>query len=1168
MGDELGGDDREFTDRLARIHDAILARNDTEVGQISGASDWLLAERLRSASSVLRLIERVKREHRRKVSPCHAGPSGESENDCKSVSHDVTNTNCEDENKNSDADPRDALERVASLHDFPRWIGRFRVERVLGHGGYGIVFLAYDPALRRPVALKIPRPEALITAELRRRFLREAEAAAALNHANVVPVFESGHAGPVCYIAYAYCTGISLQQWLREQDEATSPNLAAHLLVVLSEAIQHAHSRGVVHRDLKPSNVLIDKSEVERTEVESDAEVIAASLRITDFGLAKIDSDDADHTRTGLILGTPSYMSPEQADGRKAVDLPGTDIYSLGAILYELLTGVPPFGGGSVLETLQAVRQQNPVPPRRFRTEVPRDLESICLKCLEKRPGDRYSSATALAEDLQRFLRGEPVRARHFTRVERFIRWCRKNPLAFGLVSVTSLFMVTVILGSLQLRIQRDSALENLTRAKEAEARSTESERSAQLQLFESLMAQVKVRRLSGSVGGRSETMRALAQASKSIVSLQLGHDMVDRVRDEAVACMGDLRSVEYVDWPPHKENITGLAVSRTDAYMALGLQDGALSIHRLPDGEQTDHCLSHGSSIRGLSFDARGTRLASGDSSGVVRTWDIDDSGHARPASVFSAHPQIVSLAFSSDGEKLAAGCFDATSILNWNPRTGDRLKGFSGGGLQLGAITLSPNGGLLAGRYYDNGEHGIAIWQTASRQLVRRLHSPVGEVNDVAFSPDASRLAFACDDGVAVLETADFQQRLLLAGEMSDSVTFSQDGQSMAIGCSRIGATKIHDVKSGQELLALGNPEGHPNSVHVDFWSGGVASAAGKSVRIWDLSGSREKRVLPGHLGGVTSLEFIPNVGLLVSASKDKTVKLWDPLSGELLTTMGGFREPVQTVAVSPDAAWLATGDWSGEVKFWSLDNPRSPTLVKILQHNLGTRIWSVRFSPDGKHFGGSGHRMTVWRMTVNREGPLADRLQMEKLKRQPEHPGITNLLFSPRNLTVACVRGNRDIELWDLARSRTRGTLPTRLVGNILSMAFTPDGELVFVDEGGEVSVWDVSLGHAVKRFGNGKLQSANTQGVIALSSDGNLLAIQDKRSAAVSIWEVASGKRLFALPEDRGSSVWTLNWSPISQTLAVGRSDGRLLIWNIDQIHDRLSELGVGWLGTSP
>ncbi|HEY7425383.1 MAG TPA: serine/threonine-protein kinase [Gemmataceae bacterium] len=277
-------------------------------------------------------------------------------------------------------------------------LGRFELRHELGHGGFGIVFLAWDSWLRREVALKVPRLEAFLIPELRRRFLHEARAAAGLNHPSIVPVYEAGEASGVCYIATAYCPGGNLAQWLSARTAPVSPRQAAALIFALAEAVQHVHERKIWHRDIKPSNILLQPLP------SPPADDLPFTPQLTDFGLAKLLKAKTHHTKSGIVLGTPTYMAPEQAAGRLREIGPHTDVYSLGAVLYELLAGQPPFRGANSFDVLRQVSEDKPAPPHRFRSDLPLGLERVCLKCLEKEPRARYARAGELAADLRRSL--------------------------------------------------------------------------------------------------------------------------------------------------------------------------------------------------------------------------------------------------------------------------------------------------------------------------------------------------------------------------------------------------------------------------------------------------------------------------------------------------------------------------------------------------------------------------------------------------------------------------------------------------------------------------------------------------------------------------------------------------------------------------------------------
>ena len=346
----------------------------------------------------------------------------------------------------------------------PAKIGRFEVQKRLGAGAFGQVYRARDPLLDREVALKVPHASAIQSEARRARVLTEAKAAAQLRHPNIVPVYEAGRDGDTYYIASAFIEG----QTLEDAIAAERPDFhqAAKLLMDLAGALQYAHDLGVVHRDVKPANIMLDGK---------------GNPLLMDFGLARLETSESKLTHDGTVLGTPSYMPPEQAAGKSDLVGPASDQYSLGVMLYELLCGSTPFSGPPTM-VISLVINQEPPSPRKENPATPKDLETICLKAMSKRREDRYANCEAMAEDLRRWLAGEPITARRVSLPERFTRWCRRNPVVAGLSATAALLLLAVAIVSMTAYVKTSRALASVIQAqKERTLAQVESLRRAEI---------------------------------------------------------------------------------------------------------------------------------------------------------------------------------------------------------------------------------------------------------------------------------------------------------------------------------------------------------------------------------------------------------------------------------------------------------------------------------------------------------------------------------------------------------------------------------------------------------------------------------------------------------------------------------------------------------------
>jgi WD40 repeat protein len=1058
-------------------------------------------------------------------------------------------------------------------------LGRFEIQRELGRGGCGVVFLAYDPKLRRPVALKVPRTEALFTSELRARFQHEARAAAALDHPNLVPVYEAGEEGSLCYIASAYCPGITLAAWLKERSEPVPYRLAAQLLLTLAEAMDYAHRQGVLHRDLKPSNIMLEKDEGGRMKDEKEPPSSSSFIlhpssfvpKITDFGLAKLVDGEPGATtmpfltQSGAVLGTPSYMAPEQAGGQSKAAGPAADVYALGAILYELLTGRPPFKADTPLETLLLVRTSEPVSLARLRQHVPRDLETICLKCLRKEPAKRYGSALALAEDLRRYLAGEPIRARRIGTLGRLVLWCRRKPALASTLAVATLVCLSVAgVGLWRVLEERDRYR-------------TEREKAVR-HLYHSLIGEARALRLARRIGYRSQAWDRLRQA----LALDTSERNPLALRHEAAACLGDFVGLEPAIWTDFPEGVYAidLAVPPEGGQVALALTDGTVSLRRLPGGAEIARLRGHRSGVFAVAFGPRGDLLLSGDDRGTIkvwkkkadRTWVCVRTLVTAPSGMPN-YIHAISAAFTPDGSHLlfCSKTASAISLTKVQQSTYDFLFPrhdvlFRGpGNERFYRLAVSPDGKLLAGVYRDEGRDGLLVWDLASRKMQMRLSPNLGILNDVVFSPDGKYLACAGYDGVALFDTEAFQQRWFEHGDASFSLAFSPDSQWLAIPNSALGVVRLWNITANRAVADLTHP-GEPHSVAFSRDGRSLVSVAARSVRVWNLAGSGEKVALSGHKGSVSCVAFRSDGKLLASASADETVKFWDPGSGRLVSRLSGFRGSVQAVAFHPGGNITATADWSGAVRIWDLTLPGRPKELTSLTHEAGTILWGVAFSPDGRYFSVCGESgVELWEVRTGKSEQRGARSVRPPVfanrTRLTDHQGST-LCFSPDSKLFAWGEKDSSLRYWQLRKSR-RIDVPGADPGAPQGIAFLPDSKhLAFISSKYQAEIWNMVA--RKKTFG---LDVAGFQGpyrstpgrLLALSADGAWLAVQ---GSVVTIWDTKNKDVVLALPKEP-SGMLSMAWDPDRNRLAIGSADGRLVVWNLPVIRTQLGSIGLSW-----
>lgn len=702
-------------------------------------------------------------------------------------------------------------------HRLPMCLGRFRLLKVLGQGGYGIVYLAEDPIARRLVALKLPRPDILLTRDVQRRFLREARLAAALDHPNIVRVYEVGEIGPLCYIASEYCQGMNLAAWLSERLEAMDQQLAAEAVAILADAVGHAHSRGVLHRDIKPSNVLMVHSgthtdfageqlakqslDIPGPQTSQWAQGKSLRPKLCDFGLAKMENSQAKDsilTRSGEMLGTPSYMSPEQVTA-KSVITEAADIYGLGVILYELLTGRAPFVGDTHVDIFRQVVEERPKDPRHLQKWVAHDLVAICLKCLEKEPTNRYGSAVALAEDLRRFLGGEEVAAKLPSLSQRLLAWThRHSRLAFVTATSLVVFIVSVLaiqtinagrlakinqdLDDKQSELeQTNSALlatnDHLTRA---QYRLREHLYMADMQNASSAFEEHDLRTvrhlLDSQIPGENEPdlrrmhWQLLSSLADPHLSTVLGRhesqcEMVRVTKDGRYAYSAsqdgtilgfDLKSGERVASWKYDAQIDTLSLSDDGRYLLTGLTifgapTQSILIVDLETGEEERRIRAHGYPICASAFspDGRWIATAGRNSDDAIMVHSVE----GETVTMFKSNLGRTSLEFSSDGRSLVSiAKVEGGQVLRTASLKNANQFHDSSSFTAIYSFSVSQQASLIAAAVAarDGGDPVIAIMPLNSED--KHFHSTLrcrGNMSCIALSPNGDYLAAGTDDG-----------------------------------------------------------------------------------------------------------------------------------------------------------------------------------------------------------------------------------------------------------------------------------------------------------------------------------------------------------------------------------------------------------------------------------
>ncbi len=983
-----------------------------------------------------------------------------------------------------------------------RRVGDYELIEEIARGGMGVVYKARQISLNRVVAIKMILAGPFARESVIQRFRLEAEAAAGLRHRHIVPVYEVGENEGQPFFAMAYVDGRNLAECVRTGP--MPPEEAAECVQKIAEAIYFAHQRGIIHRDLKPSNILLDK---------------AGELHITDFGLAKRcglatetelpgeeslsaeDRSQAQITATGEWFGSPNYSPPEQLFGRRGAMGVHSDIYSLGAILYHLITGKPPFAAATLDETLTKVSSEEPASPRSLCPVVPADLETICLKCLEKEPSRRYQSAHELAEELGRFLRDEPILARSAGLLEKSWRWRRRNPGLASLGLTTAVLFMAFLIGApvALYRIQQESK----------QAKQSAEARRQQLVRFDVANG--------NRLASEGDPLSALPWF---VAALQLetgfpGHPEAHRTRIEFL-----LQSCPTL--------VQLLSQSRRRDDPNYGKLGGA----RFSSDSRQVATLA---SVRGQD----------GISVGEVIVWDV---GSGKP--VFPALRQpgdIFYVDFTPDGKRLftTSGMIENGVAVSgqarvWDAKTGRPIAGpFEHRGVVFHAAVNSDGSNLATATRRFQGEDSLGseafVWTLGSTNSpgVRLPH--VGEVWGAWLAPHAPRAVTAELQRTGHGAHLGFYARLwdssngrllqpaLAVRGFARDVRFRPDGVRMVtVTSGKPGQAFLWDIEKGQPLApTLTHTEAVINAAFNDDATRVVTASLDSSARVWDaLTGAALTPPLL-HKQGVCHAEFSPDSRRVATASFDFTARVWDATSGAPLTPPLHHSDVVRQVSFSPDGELLLSSSTDQITRLWKLH--QNETSVMTLAH--AATVWHAEFNADSRLL-----------LTVSQDGTARvwDVSTGKPISPPLRHGGpVFYGCFSPDGRLVATASADRTARIWD-AVSGQAVTPPLEHSFSVWHAQFSSDGKRLATSSGpghwkyfavkgawappnghdpepetnfGEVKIWDVATGQLAAPV----LRHANTPTRAEFSPDNRqVFTIGHDHTARV--WNAATGELL--------------------------------------------------------